>query len=236
MGLDRLDKILSNTGICSRTEAKTRIKSGRVSVNGKTETDPTAKFDSKSCIIELDGSMIDNAEHLYIMYYKPSGLLSASRDSRQPTIMDQLPEIWKKRGIFPVGRLDKDTTGLMILTDDGGLAHRILSPSSHISKLYRAVVDGVPSVDDVDAFGRGIILKDGTQCLPARLIIGNDTGVLYVEVFEGKYHQVKRMLASRLLYVRELHRARIGGLVLDTDLQPGMYRLMDEDDIRLIFQ
>ena len=227
----RLDKFISDTGECSRSQARDRIRAGRICVDGAVVSDPGMRLDPDACRITLDGETMTDRGHLYVMLHKSAGILTATRDPRKPTVLDAMPEAWKKKGLFPVGRLDKDTTGLLILTDDGAFAHKVISPKSRIPKLYEAVVEGMPSPDDIQAFRQGIVLKDGTKCLPADLQICGD-GVVRVEVFEGKYHQVKRMLASRQLPVKELRRLRIGSLWLDADLAPGEYRRMTDSELR----
>ncbi|MBQ3210817.1 MAG: rRNA pseudouridine synthase, partial [Oscillospiraceae bacterium] len=169
MALKRLDKLLADMGIASRSELKQIIKSGRVSVNGAAVTSPEAKFDSDSCNIVLDGKSLSVQKFHYYIMDKPAGVLSVTEDRRQKTVLDLLPEEQQRMGLFPVGRLDKDTSGLLILTNDGDFAHKVISPKSGVEKLYYARVDG--SVDDADvtAFEKGIVLKDGTECLPAKL-------------------------------------------------------------------
>lgn len=233
MPLVRFDKILTDTGHCSRSQAREIIRRGRAAVNGIPCADPAAKFDPKSVSLTVDGEPLDGPGHIYIMLNKPSGVLTATRDPRKPTVVDAMPEEWKRRGLFPVGRLDKDTTGLLLLTDDGTFAHKVISPKSYVSKLYEAVVDGTPRPEDFTAFHDGIVLRDGTQCLPAELIdLGG--GRVQVEVFEGKYHQVKRMLGSRRLPVLALRRLRIGGLRLDETLSEGEYRRLAPEEIEKI--
>ena len=233
MPVVRLDKLISETGECSRSQARERIRAGRVAVNGSVVTDPALRLDSASAFITLDGESVGETGHLYVMLHKAAGILTATRDPRKPTVLDAMPEAWKRRGLFPVGRLDKDTTGLLILTDDGAFAHRVISPKSRIPKLYEALVDGTPTAADIEAFRDGIVLKDGTKCLPAALEILGD-GLVRVEVFEGKYHQIKRMLGSRQLPVRELRRLRIGALWLDESLSPGEYRRLTEEELALL--
>ena len=185
MPLVRLDKILTDTGLCSRSQAREIIRRGRAAVNGTPFADPAAKFDPEAVSLTVDGEPIDGPGHIYIMLNKPAGVLTATRDPRKPTVVDAMPEDWKRRGLFPVGRLDKDTIGLLLLTDDGTFAHKVISPKSHVSKLYEAVVDGTPCEADFAAFREGIVLRDGTQCLPAELIdLGG--GRVQVEVVEGK--------------------------------------------------
>lgn len=235
MPLLRLDKILTDTGRCSRSKAKELIRDGRVLVDGIRAADPAAKYDPSAVTVTVAGEPIDAPGHLYVMLNKPAGLLSASTDRNKPTVLDLMPPEWKKRGLFCVGRLDKDTTGLLLLTDDGDFAHRVISPKSEISKLYEAEVEGTAGEEDVRAFREGVVLKDGLHCLPATLT-PLQPGRVQVEVYEGKYHQVKRMLASRGLPVTALRRLRIGGLWLDESLSAGEYRLLSEEDILKISQ
>ena len=233
MPLVRLDKFITDTGACSRSQARERIRRGGVRIDGEVVADPARKIDPATDVVTMDGALLGREEHIYIMLHKAAGLLTATRDPHKPTVLDAMPAEWKRRGLFPVGRLDKDTTGLLLLTDDGPFAHRVISPKSHVSKLYRARVDGLPTPSDVEAFAAGIELKDGTQCLPARLEdLGG--GMVRVEIYEGKYHQIKRMLASRGLPVLELHRERVGDLWLDPALAPGEYRLLMRAEIERI--
>lgn len=233
MSLSRLDKILTDTGLCSRSQAKERIRQGSVSVNGVIVTDASTKFDPERITVMVDGVPVDDPGHIYVMLHKPAGLLSATSDPRKPTVLDLMPVEWKRRGLFPVGRLDKDTTGLLLLTDDGDFAHKVISPKSRVPKLYEALVEGVPTEADAEAFRAGIVLGDGTQCLPATLRDMGENRV-QVEVFEGKYHQVKRMLGSRMLPVKELKRLSIGELLLDENLAPGEFRRLEPEEIEKI--
>lgn len=229
MALTRLDKILTDTGRCSRSKAKELIRAGSVRVDGKVLTDPTLKFDASLATVSVDGEELEVPGHLYVMLHKPDGLLSASTDRNKPTVLDLMPPEWKKRGLFCVGRLDKDTTGLLLLTDDGEYAHRVISPKSRITKLYEAQVEGTATPADVKAFREGLVLKDGLHCLSAQLHI-LEPGLVQVVVMEGKYHQVKRMLASRGLPVLRLKRLRIGSLLLDESLAPGEYRVLTGEE------
>lgn len=233
MPLVRLDKIVTDTGLCSRSQARTWIRQGRVTVDGSPVTDPAEKLDPASARLAVDGKAVGDVGHIYVMLHKPAGVLTATRDPRKPTVLDAMPEAWKRRGLFPVGRLDKDTTGLLLLTDDGDFAHRVISPKSHVAKLYEARVEGTPTAEDAAAFRQGIVLKDGTKCLPAQLEDLGDS-LVRVEVYEGKYHQIKRMLGSRQLPVQTLCRLRIGGLWLDQRLAPGEYRLLTEEELASI--
>ena len=231
----RLDKYLAERTGMTRSESRKAITKGRVMVAGKICRKADTQLDETAAQIALDGAPLagEYKKYVYIMLNKPAGVLTATRDPRKPTVVDAMPEDWKRRGLFPVGRLDKDTTGLLLLTDDGTFAHKVISPKSHVSKLYEAVVDGTPCEADHAAFREGIVLRDGTQCLPAELIdLGG--GRVQVEVFEGKYHQVKRMLGSRQMSVLQLKRLRIGGLWLDGSLAEGEYRRLTPEEIEKI--
>ena len=234
MALLRLDKLLADQGLASRKELKEIIRSGRVQIDGQTGTRPEIKLDPEQCRVELDGAVLRLQKHHYFMMDKPSGVLTATEDRQQKTVLNLVTEEMRRMGLFPVGRLDKDTSGLLILTDDGEFAHRVISPKSCVDKLYFALVDGEPDHEDVEAFSGGIVLADGTQCLPARLEPLGKNACL-VTVREGKYHQVKRMLAARGKPVQQLRRLAIGGLTLDEGSQPGMVRMLDEGDLCRLF-
>ena len=230
MPLVRLDKVLADMGFASRKDLKEIIRRGRVSVNGQTEKRPERKLDPTQSLITVDGEAIRYQVHHYYMLDKPSGVVTATEDREQRTVMDLLPQELRRMGLFPVGRLDKDTSGLLLLTDDGEFAHRVISPKSCVEKLYYAKVEGSPNEEDAAAFAAGLTLADGTCCLPAKLeILGEDSCL--VTVTEGKYHQVKRMLASRGKPVKELRRLSIGGLKIDESLGPGGFRELTETDL-----
>ena len=231
--MERLDKIIANRGAASRREVKDLVRQGRVLVNGVPASAPDMKVAAETAVITVDGVTLSAERYLYLLLHKPAGVLTATEDKRQPTVLNLIPETYRRRDLAPVGRLDKDTTGLLLLTDDGTFAHKVISPKSHVSKLYEAVVDGTPCEADFAAFREGIVLRDGTQCLPAELIdLGG--GRVQVEVFEGKYHQVKRMLGSRQMSVLQLKRLRIGGLWLDGSLAEGEYRRLTPEEIEKI--
>ena len=235
MAIVRLDKIISDSGLYSRREAKELVRQGRVTVNGAPARSGDDKVDALSAVIYVDGSALNCAKQRYIMLHKPGGVLSATEDSRQETVLSLLTPELRRLGLAPVGRLDKDTTGLLILTNDGDYAHRVISPKKHVPKAYRAAVDGVLDASDIAAFEAGVVLSDGTACLPAQLEIVRPS-VCNVTVFEGTYHQVKRMLASRGKHVTALHRFRIGALDLDPSLKPGQWREMDACEAALVFE
>ena len=226
----RLDKVLSELGVASRRELKQMIRSGRVSVNGQTVTEPEKHIDPEKDELCLDGAALRLRRFRYFMMDKPAGVLSVTEDRKQQTVLDLLPPGLKRLGLFPVGRLDKDTEGLLILTNDGDFAHRVISPKAGVEKRYRAEVEGVPDEEDARAFAQGLILADGTRCLPAKLEITGGS-VCFVTVMEGKYHQVKRMLASRGKPVQRLRRLSVGELEIGEDLGPGGFRELEENDL-----
>ena len=230
MALKRLDRLLGELGVATRSELRQIIRSGRVSVDGVTVTQPERKFDGERCALALDGQPLAYREKRTYMMDKPAGVLSATEDSRQRTVLDLLPPELRRMGLFPVGRLDKDTSGLLLLTNDGELAHRIISPKSGIPKRYLAQVEGEVGAEDVRAFREGLTLGDGTRCLPAELEPLGE-GRCLVTVLEGKYHQVKRMLASRGKPVRALRRLSVGALELDGSLGAGEFRELTEEDL-----
>ena len=213
--MQRLDKILSDAGAASRRQLRAIIRAGRVQVDGQCVTDESRKFDEGAVCITLDGAAVRLREPVLVMLHKPAGFLTAADDPKARTVMELLPQAIRKLGVMPVGRLDKDTEGLLLFTNDGELAHRLLSPRHGVWKRYYAEHDGQTDERDVEAFARGLTLADGLQCMPARLTpLGAGRSV--VQVQEGKYHQVRRMLASVGKPVRYLRREAEGGLELGT--------------------
>ena len=230
MAVKRLDRLLSELGVATRSELRLMIKSGRVTVDGVAAVQSDMKIEEQGHTICVDGVALCTSRLRYFMMDKPEGVLSATEDKRQETVLDILPPDIRRIGLFPVGRLDKDTSGLLLLTNDGDFAHRVISPKSGIEKLYYAEVDGVPDETDVMAFEAGLILGDGTKCLPAKLVpLGENR--CHVIVMEGKYHQVKRMLASRRKPVVKLRRLAVGSLELDPALAPGEVKELGSEDI-----
>lgn len=228
--MERMDKLLASTGRWSRKEVKELICQGRVMADGRPVGRPEERYEPGGVHITVDGEAVDASLFVYVMLHKPAGLLSATEDSRQPTVLDLLPPELKRRGLFPVGRLDKDTTGLLLLTDDGELAHRLLSPKKHVDKVYVVRVEGRIDQEDVRVLGEGMTLGDGLRCLPAGLEPLGDGGMCLVTLREGKYHQVKRMLAARGKPVLALHRLSMGSLTLDEGLKPGQWRFLSKDE------
>lgn len=223
----RLDKLLCRLGAASRSGCRDLIRAGRVRVNGVTARKADAAV-PEGASVTLDGLALDTRLDRWVMLHKPAGVLTAREDARQRTVMDVLPPVYEALGCMPVGRLDKDTTGLLLLTTDGELSHRLLAPDRHVDKVYIARVEGTLDEGDISAFAAGVALRDFTA-LPAELeILSPDTG--RVTVREGKYHQIKRMLAARGKPVLELHRAAFGPLALDERLAPGEYRELTEKE------
>ena len=234
MALERLDKILSSTGRWSRKEIKDMVRHGRVRADGMTVAKPEDKFDPAAAHIQVDGQRVDCAPFVYVLMHKPAGLLSATRDPKQKTVLDLLPEHLRRRGLFPVGRLDKDTEGLLLLTDDGPLGHALLSPKNHVDKGYYAKVEGRLDRTDAEALAAGMVLGDGLHCLPAELEPLGDGSQCHVTLREGKYHQVKRMLAARGKPVVYLKRLSMGPIALDPALAPGEWRPLTGEEKALL--
>ena len=227
--MERLDKIISATGKKSRREVREMVRQGRVLVDGKPAPAADMKVDPQTAVILLDGEPLGYEKFTYVMLHKPAGVLTATEDRRQETVLDLLPPELRRRALSPVGRLDKDTEGLLMLTNDGQLAHRLLSPKSHVDKVYYARVDGALEPGDIAAFAAGMTLGDGLECLPAGLEILSPTEAL-VTLREGKFHQVKRMLAARGKPVLYLKRLSMGRLRLDPALAPGAWRMLTEEE------
>lgn len=227
--MERLDKIISATGKKSRREVREMVRQGRVLVDGKPAPAADMKVDPQAAVILLDGEPLGYEKFTYVMLHKPAGVLTATEDRRQETVLDLLPPELRRRALSPVGRLDKDTEGLLLLTNDGQLAHRLLSPKSHVDKVYYARVDGALEPGDIAAFAVGMTLGDGLECLPAGLEILSPTEAL-VTLREGKFHQVKRMLAARGKPVLYLKRLSMGRLRLDPALAPGAWRMLTEEE------
>ena len=231
--MERLDKVIAGPGRWSRREVKDLVRQGRVLVDGQCAAAPDEKIDPEQVEIRVDGEAVGYARFTYVMLHKPAGVLTATEDSRQSTVLDLLPAAWRKKGLAPVGRLDKDTEGLLLLTDDGGLTHRLLSPKYHVDKLYYARVAADLEPSDEEAFAAGMTLDDGLVCRPAGLEILSARECL-VTLQEGKFHQVKRMLAYRGKPVTYLKRLAMGPLRLDEGLAPGAYRTLTEEELGLL--
>ncbi|EGD52015.1 pseudouridine synthase [Thermoanaerobacter ethanolicus JW 200] len=233
----RIDKLLSNIGIGTRKEVKKFIKEGLVLVNGNTVKDAGLIVDTESDEILFDGEKINYKEFIYIMINKPKGVISATYDEVEKTVIDLLPQELKARNPFPVGRLDKDTEGLLLITNDGDLAHQLLSPKKNVIKKYYAEILGFVNESDIKAFNEGIILEDGYKTLPANLEIlfsSSDVSKVYVYIREGKYHQIKRMFESVGKKVIYLKRLAMDNLTLDENLKPGEWRELSEKELSFL--
>lgn len=232
---ERLDKFLSTQKGITRSEARRFVNIGKVTVNGAVIRKPDHKINPETTEVTLNGENLCYKEHIYIMLNKPKGVLSAATDKSRKTVVDLVPSHLSRRELFPVGRLDKDTTGLLIITDDGDFAHRVISPKSGLDKHYIAQLDGNLTDNIVKSFKEGIVLADGTRCLPAELHYNKlNPNVAYVTVQEGKYHQIKRMFGTVGLGVNELHRESIGGVSLDPSLPAGECRELTKEELHKI--
>lgn len=235
MALQRLDKLISAATTLSRKDVKALVKTGRITVDGKRVSSADEKYDHLAAEIRVDGKIISYKKNHYFMLNKPAGFLSATEDSRDRTVLDLLEENDRAFDLFPAGRLDKDSEGLLILTDDGEYCHNIISPKKHVYKTYYVEVEAPLEKTDCDAFEKGIVLGDGMVCLPGKLeITGEKTGL--VTIREGKFHQVKRMLGSLGKKVTYLKRLSIGNLELDPSLAKGEYREMTETEVQKVFE
>ena len=234
----RLDKFLVACAVGSRTEVKNLLKAGRVTVNSKKEKSAKLQIDEERDEIRFDGQVLEYEEFVYYMMNKPKGVISATEDPKHRTVLDLLDVSAQSKEVFPVGRLDIDTHGLLLLTNDGKLAHALLSPKRHVDKTYLAQVKGIMTQEDVETFAEGIPLKDFT-CQPARLeIISTDAeknqSQIRVTIAEGKFHQVKRMVAYCGKEVVDLQRLTMGTLVLDENLQRGEWRRLTKEELEAL--
>ena len=234
--MERLDKILAGTGRWSRREVKELVRQGRVRVDGQTARTAEEKVAPEAAAITVDGQPVETERFTYVMLHKPAGVLSATEDSRQQTVLDLLPRDLRGRDLFPVGRLDKDTEGLLLLTNDGPLAHRLLAPRHHVDKTYFVRVDGELDGADAAAFAAGMMLEDGLACLPAGLEVLEQPDTALVTLHEGKYHQIKRMLAARGKPVVYLKRLTMGPLMLDPALERGEWRPLSAEEVAALRQ
>ena len=231
----RLDKFLVACAVGSRTEVKNFLKAGRVTVNGEKEKSAKLQIDEETDEICFDGQKLDYEEFVYYMMNKPQGVISATEDPKHKTVLDLLDDLARSKEVFPVGRLDIDTHGLLLLTNDGKLAHALLSPKRHVDKTYLARINGVMTDADVETFAQGVPLKDFT-CQPAKLeILSVDTekeeSLVRVTIAEGKFHQVKRMVTYCGKEVVDLQRLTIGTLTLDEDLKRGEWRRLSKEEL-----
>ena len=231
----RLDKFLVACAVGSRTEVKNFLKSGRVTVNGKKEKSAKSHINEETDEICFDGQKLEYEEFVYYMMNKPQGVISATEDPKHKTVLDLLDDYARAKEVFPVGRLDIDTHGLLLLTNDGKLAHALLSPKRHVDKTYLAQVNGIMTDEDIETFAQGIPLKDFT-CQPAKLELVSidrekNQSLVRVTIAEGKFHQVKRMVAYCGKEVVDLQRLTMGTLTLDEDLKRGEWRRLSKEEL-----
>lgn len=226
----RLDKALTHAGHGSRRDTGRWIREGLVTVDGQAVRKPDASVDLSRQSVCLRGQDIDFAEHYYVMLHKPEGYVSSTDDPRDRPVTELLDERRRRLGLFPAGRLDKDATGLLLLTTDGALAHSLLAPSRHVEKEYLVTVAAPPAHNAVTRFAEGVVLADGTVCRPAGLCRLSDTEWRVV-LREGKFHQIKRMMASCGACVTVIHRVRIGTLLLDSTLECGQWRALTDGEV-----
>ena len=232
MVAQRLDKIIASTGRWSRREVKDLVRQGRVFVDGVPARSAEEKTDPEQTVITVNGERLNWRQYTWVMLNKPAGYLSATEDGRGPTVLDLLSQDLRRQGLFPVGRLDKDTEGLLLLTNEGSLAHELLSPKKHVDKEYYVRVAGRLTEADSIAFAAGLHLDDGLVCQPAelRILTAGEESEAHVILREGKFHQIKRMLAYLGKPVLYLERIRMGNLPLDPTLARGAYRLLTTEE------
>ncbi len=234
--MQRIDKILANRGFGTRKEVKALIKDGAVEIAGKVVRDPGFLVDTEQQKIAVNGEVLAYREHIYILMNKPQGVVSATEDRKERTVVSLLPENYRIYEPFPVGRLDKDTEGMLILTNDGQFSHQLLAPKKHVPKTYLARIEGRVTEKDIEAFKAGVVLDDGYKTLPAKLIILEQGRLSLIEITicEGKFHQVKRMFQAVGKEVIYLKRIAMGGLALDDRLSPGEFREMSEEELEIL--
>ena len=230
--LERLDKVIAAQTKLSRRDVQRLVGRGQISVNGAPVKKADLKIDPDTDVVMVSGKTLALKRHVYIMLNKPRGVVCATSDAALPTVLDLVPDSLMRRGLFPAGRLDKDTEGLLLLTDDGPLGHDLLSPRKHVDKVYYARVDGQIDKEDVQVLAQGMTLGDGLVCLPAGLEPLGDGSECLVTLREGKYHQVKRMLAARGKPVLYLKRLSMGPLKLDEKLEKGQWRFLTEREVQ----
>jgi len=240
----RVDRFLANMGCGSRNEVKRMLHSGKVVVNGVIVKDETRRITPQSDQVVCLGELIPYREFIYLMLNKPAGVVSATEDLQEHTVLDLVADKYRNLGLFPVGRLDKDTEGLLILTNNGDLGHRLLAPKKHVPKRYYAQIAGKVGDEDIAAFQAGVVLEDGYRTMPAKLEIIGSSGLagmqseadaqseIVIEIHEGKFHQIKRMMQALGKQVIYLKRIAMGDLTLDPALSPGEYRELSEQEIK----
>lgn len=237
MGLIRLDKYLADMQIGTRSEVKKLIRAGKVQVGGHICKNADEKFDPEQTEVMVEHVLVGYVAYEYFMLNKPKGCVSATEDKRYPTVLDYISQ-HKRKDLFPVGRLDLDTEGLLLITNDGALAHELLSPAKHIPKTYEAKIDGIVTQADVELFAKGMDIGEKKFTKPAELVIlkANVISHVQITIYEGKFHQIKRMFEAIDKPVLELKRISMGKLALDEQLEPGEYRSLTEEEIEYLRQ
>ncbi len=230
----RIDKLLSLSLLLSRADAKKRIRSGSVFVNGKVCRTGDMKVDPSVDEVFADGKRVEYQKYVYIMLNKPSGVVSASKDPKEKTVVDLIPADIRRKGLFPAGRLDKDTTGFVLLTDDGDFAHRILAPGKHIPKTYVVTLERNVTDSEIKELADGPVLDDEKLLSVAVDLLDENNHIYSVVLMEGRYHQIKRMFAKQGNLVCALHRIKMGNLLLDEALKPGECRMLSADEVHMI--
>ncbi len=232
----RIDKYLADMGLGTRSEIKNAVRKKQICVNGEVVRTPDMRVDTEKDTVTFKGSKIKYCEYEYFILNKPAGVLSATRDGKQKTVLDLIKE-GRRKDLFPVGRLDKDTEGLLIITNDGAMAHELLSPSKHVDKTYYVRTDGMLTSEHTDMFKKGVVIDENFTAMPAELIIkaaSSGGSEALVTIKEGKYHQIKRMMEAAGNRVVYLKRISMGGLDLPNNLKTGEYRHMTEEEINML--
>lgn len=228
----RLDKFLADMGVGTRSELKKAIRAGRVKIDGIVAKKPEEKVDTEEQVVTFDDKVIGYQEYEYFMLHKPAGVVSATKDPKEKTVLDLITGT-RRKDLFPVGRLDKDTEGLLLITNDGDLSHRLLTPGKHVDKTYFARIEGCVTEEDVKAFSEGLDIKDDTLTMPAKLVVlsAGEISEIEVTIQEGRYHQVKRMFEAVGKKVIYLKRLSMGSLILDETLEKGAFRPLTEEEL-----
>ena len=237
--MERIDKVLSNLGHGTRKEVKALLKKGKVEIDGIIISDSATKIDPEKAVIKVSGEEIKYRKYIYLIMNKPAGVVSATVDNHDETVIDLIDEEYQAFKPFPIGRLDKDTVGLLLITNDGELNHKLIAPKNHVDKVYYAEINKLVEASDVAAFKKGVVIDDGYKCMPAVLEILNadeNGSEVMVTIQEGKFHQVKRMFESVDKSVVFLRRISFGPLKLDENLCEGQYRELSEEEINLLKQ
>lgn len=237
--MERLDKVLSNLGYGTRKEIKQVVKKGFVTINGEIVKDSALQIDPEKDKIIINGEEVEYKKYIYLMMNKPSGVISATYDKRDETVIDLLYMEDQVFEPFPVGRLDKDTVGLLLLTNDGDLNHKLISPKYHVDKVYYAEINAPITEKDIKAFEKGVTLEDGYKCMSAKLVVIenlDNSSRVEVTVQEGKYHQVKRMFEAREKKVVYLKRTKFGNLPLDESLKEGEYKELSDEELAVLYK